>query len=255
MRNISRQVQDTRQLQTKGKPVTVMNRLTRTEIYLFLFIVEYLEKVKERVLAVLKLNMEMSCLLLRLLDEILAYVVSIPQDRLSSQQSKDLNNELARFYSLADLLEIKNSYHEFTNFHNTSQLLAMYEDCMDQILCLDKFDNARCQHVNELLKRLEQEADKGIPQGITPEERRMVHLAMVKDFHSASKLGHWFKCGNTKCNEMYCITECGGAMEMAKCPYCDSTIGGEQHRYVAGARLASEMDGATATAWPSGLQD
>lgn len=244
-------MKDTRQVNTRGKPVTLVNRLTRTEMLLFLFIVEYLEKVKERVLAVLQLSMEMSCLLLRLLDEILAYVVSIPQDRLSSQQSLDLNCELARFYSLADLLEVKNSYHEFRNFHNTNLLLDKYERCMDEILCLDRFDEARRQQVAGLLANLEQEADRGIPQGITPDERRMVHLAMVKDFHSLNKQGHWFKCG--QCDEMYCITECGGAMQIAKCPSCNATIGGDHHRYVAGTRLATEMDGATAAAWPSPL--
>ena len=48
---------------------------------------------------------------------------------------------------------------------------------------------------------------------------------------------------------IYCIGECGGAMEEAKCPECGSTIGGTQHRLVSDNSLASEMDGARHAAW------
>ena len=43
---------------------------------------------------------------------------------------------------------------------------------------------------------------------------------------------------------IYCITECGGAMEESKCPECGSSIGGHNHQLRADNRLASEMDGA-----------
>ena len=43
---------------------------------------------------------------------------------------------------------------------------------------------------------------------------------------------------------IYCITECGGAMEEARCPECGSTIGGHNHRLRDDNRLASDMDGA-----------
>ena len=48
----------------------------------------------------------------------------------------------------------------------------------------------------------------------------------------------------------YCIGECGGAMQESKCPECKCTIGGTQHRLTAGNRVATEMDGATQSAWP-----
>ena len=48
---------------------------------------------------------------------------------------------------------------------------------------------------------------------------------------------------------IYCIGECGGAMEEAKCPECGVKIGGTQHRLVSDNSLASDMDGATHAAW------
>jgi hypothetical protein len=51
--------------------------------------------------------------------------------------------------------------------------------------------------------------------------------------------GHWFKCAK---GHVYCIGECGGAMEKAQCPECGETIGGERHTLAAGNMLAPEMD-------------
>ena len=58
--------------------------------------------------------------------------------------------------------------------------------------------------------------------------------------------GHWFKCPQ---GHIYCIGECGGAMERSKCPECKAVIGGERHMLVEGNTLASEMDGAHYPAW------
>ena len=43
---------------------------------------------------------------------------------------------------------------------------------------------------------------------------------------------------------IYCITECGGAMEEGRCPECRSAIGGHNHRLRDDNQLAREMDGA-----------
>ena len=58
--------------------------------------------------------------------------------------------------------------------------------------------------------------------------------------------GHWFKCPS---GHFYCIGECGGAMEKAKCPECGVEIGGTQHTLLATNQLAPEMDGARHAAW------
>ncbi|KAG8300983.1 NFX1-type zinc finger-containing protein 1 [Homalodisca vitripennis] len=58
--------------------------------------------------------------------------------------------------------------------------------------------------------------------------------------------GHWIKC---TCGYIYCITECGGADQLSTCPECNGLIGGERHRYVESAKVATEMDGAHYFAW------
>ena len=40
----------------------------------------------------------------------------------------------------------------------------------------------------------------------------------------------------------YCIGECGGANQIAKCAECEAQIGGQQHRLLDNNRLAEEMD-------------
>lgn len=48
---------------------------------------------------------------------------------------------------------------------------------------------------------------------------------------------------------MYAIGECGGATVESTCSECKSTIGGSSHRLRGDNALASEMDGATHSAW------
>ncbi|KAL3847656.1 hypothetical protein ACJMK2_018557 [Sinanodonta woodiana] len=76
--------------------------------------------------------------------------------------------------------------------------------------------------------------------GITEEERLMIMKAM--DFQR----GHWFKCRN---GHVYAIGDCGGAAEEGKCPECGSLIGGEGHRLRSDNAVATEMDGATVSAY------
>ena len=75
---------------------------------------------------------------------------------------------------------------------------------------------------------------------ITEEERIKIVKAV-----GLSK-GHWFKCPN---GHYYCIGECGGAMQLAKCPECKIDIGGTSHRLIAGNVHAPEMDGSRHAAW------
>ncbi len=48
---------------------------------------------------------------------------------------------------------------------------------------------------------------------------------------------------------IYCIADCGGAMERSTCPECKQTIGGENHKLQEGNSVATEMDGARHGAW------
>ena len=75
---------------------------------------------------------------------------------------------------------------------------------------------------------------------LTPEEKKQIVSAM------GLKKGHWFKCPN---DHVYCITECGGAMERSTCPECKAVIGGQNHKLEEGNTLAPEMDKAQYPAW------
>ncbi len=76
--------------------------------------------------------------------------------------------------------------------------------------------------------------------GLTDTERKEIVKAI------GLEKGHWFKCPN---GHFYCIGECGGAMERAKCPECNADIGGGNHALLATNQLAPEMDGARHAAW------
>jgi hypothetical protein len=75
---------------------------------------------------------------------------------------------------------------------------------------------------------------------LSREEKMMVVKAM------GLTQGHWFKCKN---GHVYCIGECGGAMQISRCPECNCEIGGTNHTLLADNQLASEMDGAQHAAW------
>ncbi|XP_020600662.1 NFX1-type zinc finger-containing protein 1-like isoform X1 [Orbicella faveolata] len=75
---------------------------------------------------------------------------------------------------------------------------------------------------------------------LTPEEKKKI-VSVI----GLSK-GHWFKCPK---GHIYCIGECGGAMQRSTCPKCGAVIGGANHRLEEGNELAPEMDGASHAAW------
>ena len=52
--------------------------------------------------------------------------------------------------------------------------------------------------------------------------------------------GNWNKCPN---GHLYVIGECGGAMEVSKCPDCNAVIGGHDHQLAGGNAHANELGG------------
>ncbi|TPX32302.1 hypothetical protein SeMB42_g07637 [Synchytrium endobioticum] len=91
------------------------------------------------------------------------------------------------------------------------------------------------QQLQELRKQREQ-------------ERRMVvnAISAAENFHGYSNIGHWFYCPN---GHPYFIGECGGAMQISRCPDCGAVVGGANHSLVAGNSFAP-IDGASAPSWP-----
>ncbi|GFS28358.1 NFX1-type zinc finger-containing protein 1 [Trichonephila inaurata madagascariensis] len=63
-------------------------------------------------------------------------------------------------------------------------------------------------------------------------------------------IGHWYQCPN---GHVYCITECGGAMVESHCNECGAKIGGSSHRLLSDNRVATDMDGATHSAWSDAM--
>ena len=64
-----------------------------------------------------------------------------------------------------------------------------------------------------------------------------------------AKPGSWYKCRN---GHFYNIGQCGGAMEIGKCPDCGAQIGGRNHRLLEDNEHAGEMDGSHHAAWSDG---
>ncbi|XP_045618372.1 NFX1-type zinc finger-containing protein 1 [Procambarus clarkii] len=120
---------------------------------------------------------------------------------------------------------------KFTTNSNDSlmEIKAKLEKFMDPTI---KFDSERDIKVQALLK--ESEKHVGVL-GISQSEKIMILQAM------GFRQGHWYKCPN---GHIYCITECGRAMEEGQCPDCGSRIGGGSHRLRSDNAVAYEMDGA-----------
>lgn len=78
---------------------------------------------------------------------------------------------------------------------------------------------------------------------LTEEEKSEILSAMN------AKPGSWYKCPE---GHYYNIGDCGGAMEIGKCPECGSQIGGERHKLLETNQHAKEFDGSKLAAWPIG---
>lgn len=172
--------------------------------------------------------------------------------QLSNQQKYDISMEMLRGNRIISLFEIT-ANDEFkmavgmrTSFSNE---LNGFVGNMEALLMSCKIYTDRTdkdvQHLTELINQKIKSVSI-----VTDNERRMIHEAMSVNFHGGSRSqGHWCKCSN---GHIYCITECGGPMQSAKCPECKVEIGGQSHRYVSGTTVASEMDGARHLTWSSG---
>lgn len=169
--------------------------------------------------------------------------------QLSNQQKIDINKEMVRGVRILSLFEImsdpKYKLAVGTQLSHVTEVIDMVGN-MEALLMSCRVYNAEndleIQNLTELIK----EKIDGIAV-ITDEERKMIHRAMATSFHNNTRAqGHWCKCPN---GHIYCITECGGPMQESICPECKEKIGGINHRHVAGATVASEMDGARSLAW------
>lgn len=105
-------------------------------------------------------------------------------------------------------------------------------------LCKQGFRDADTllQAVTESLKLLR----KGWYEELTAEELEAIKRAMVSGPRGiATHSGHWYNCVN---GHPFAIGECGMPMELARCPECGASIGGQQHEAVQGVTRAQTME-------------
>lgn len=85
-------------------------------------------------------------------------------------------------------------------------------------------DPLKIQECNKILQKF----------SITREEQ----VQVIKALNLGA--GHIYTCPN---GHYYVIGECGGAMEVSRCPECKSQIGGTEHNLIAGNRHSGDLDG------------
>lgn len=170
--------------------------------------------------------------------EIILHALSRAEYNISAQLYDDIDRELSRLHWITELCKIHTKA-EYVSNKNTSLVQTAYKLCTDAIMCFQIFSHDQAlvakNRLEKLLKTIEVVGE------VSSEDKRMIVKAM------GLKSGHWYACPQ---GHVYCITECGGAMQIAKCPECGASIGGTSHRLLSDNRVATEMDGATAPAWP-----
>ena len=177
----------------------------------------------------------------QLIDEVQVLQAAATQFILLDQQLHEVHNELRRLLCLVKLCDLK--------FKLCAKQCVMTPS--DEMMLSSLIAFAQASGINKcpvLTEDNEKQVGTTIAQlsarynvgGISDAER----IAIVQAIGLTK--GHWFKCPN---GHFYCIGECGGAMQVAKCPECGQRIGGQSHALEAGNQLASEMDGALYPAW------
>ncbi|CAH2048546.1 unnamed protein product, partial [Iphiclides podalirius] len=155
-------------------------------------------------------------------------------NKISQQQQKDIGNEIKRIHSTVQLSKILShaAYMLAKTHPNVNQALA---GAKQSILGWCVFNEQKAVKSLDVL----QEAVKlsGI---VTKQERDLIVKAI------GLKAGHWYKCPN---GHIYCIGECGGAMQVSKCIECGAAIGGQSHTLLRDNAHAPEMDGSSFPAW------
>lgn len=220
------------------------------QLRLLTYKVDYWKTVVKRMNDIWKRINEEAKLKMMKKVNILTKALSKRAKKISMPEVESFSLELNRIVRYGDLLILESSA-EFSQLKSQQEVIQFSQKANSLINRLTRYTDAQDKEVSDVIEKLKK-ALKCNAQ-LTAEEMKMIHSAMSKNFYGgASAQGHWFKCRN---GHTYVITECGGAMETAKCPVqgCGVVIGGSNHRLAEGQKLASEMDGATRPAWSSGF--
>lgn len=156
----------------------------------------------------------------------------IRQYKNSDQQRTDISNEISFLQLMNDVI-VQVSSHTFND--EGRKLLN------DAFAVANRYGTVT-DGIRKEFHELVTEANKNSSGlGISMEEKEMILEVM------GLSRGHWYKCPK---GHVYAIGDCGGAMQESKCPECGARIGGGSHRLRDDNAVATEMDGATAPAWP-----
>ncbi|XP_053609181.1 NFX1-type zinc finger-containing protein 1-like [Plodia interpunctella] len=173
--------------------------------------------------------------------EILEHVKFICQslinnsNKLSEQLQSDINNELMRMSSLIQLGQVVN-HQTYVLCNKELGVVTALNAAKKVILSWYVFDSKLAAQLIENLQDTLKQSSKVV----TQKERAMIVKAMDMT------AGHWFKCPN---GHIYCIGECGGAMQVSKCNECGAPVGGTHHQLLSSNSHAGEMDGSQYPAW------
>ena len=151
-------------------------------------------------------------------------------DKLTNQMILDINTEHKRFLLLQKFLKLEHTMVVTAQVDKESEDLKEVQSACETMFA--KLSEEDYQSKSELLKSVQ--GRQQIP--LTMEERKMIVGAM------GAKPGSWYKCPQ---GHYYNIGECGGAMEIGKCPECGSQIGGQQHRLIETNEHAGDFDGSS----------
>ncbi|RWS23531.1 NFX1-type zinc finger-containing protein 1-like protein [Leptotrombidium deliense] len=157
----------------------------------------------------------------------------------NSQQISDLNRELDLIFYVGKCMQL----------YFNSDVVYKKEFVKVFIDCFRKFCKPGI-HTDDEIVELKEGFNKAfkIRTGIGIGIKEMNMIIETFDFRQK---GHWYKCAN---NHVYCITECGGASQIGNCPECGQQIGGTLHRLLESNSIATELDGATKSAFDYSLE-
>lgn len=155
--------------------------------------------------------------------------------KINHQQQQDIEREINRVHAILQFEKLV-EHPFYKTGKDQPEIVNAFEGCKKIIFGIDKFF---AEDGMTALKSLQKQL-KASGVVVTAQERAMVVKAI------GLKAGHWFKCPN---GHVYCIGECGGAMQVATCPDCGERIGGSQHALLATNSHAREMDNSSFPAW------
>ncbi|XP_049773523.1 NFX1-type zinc finger-containing protein 1-like [Schistocerca cancellata] len=212
--------------------------LSKTDLDSLSIKIEFVSKLLETVKLFHKaLNGEPCKKLMKQFDR-LVYLMRTRNINMSQQEVNDFNLEVSRFMRAAQFRSIESS-DDFKASRSNDVIKDLHKKALQVVKSIESYTPANDQKLKEILDKLNKQLKAVAPLDIETIRREIVKAVGLTP-------GHWYKCPN---GHYYAIGECGGAMEVGKCPDCGARIGGSSHRLLDDNRHAGELDGSTRPAW------